>query len=273
MRSFDVFQERMRLGSFERLRAARESGRLNGLAYVHLKQDLEEPPLDWKDCEDPSRPGDQLPASTILNPLTGYGVLKTHQTLLAAIRTDLDVFSDIESAALMASGYLAMDAAVPRLLLDVPMLNAPRRQPGWFFSPMLPMLGTRNEILALHLAAGSKQAFRLMQLDESVRKRVYGLAAAIAAILAILAVWTWSTRISFTIGNVLIAVVALLVATILRSRAGKWSWIEFLVNPRGALRSRTIRWVSASAISIAARKLVPMLTKKYLDAGKLERLH
>ena len=39
------------------------------------------------------------------------------EELAQKIRTDLDVFSEIESAALMASGYLAMDRELKRLIV------------------------------------------------------------------------------------------------------------------------------------------------------------
>ena len=66
---------------------------------------------------------------------------KAHQARLAEIRTDLDVFSDIEAAGLMASGYLAMDEEVKTLVTDVPALMQPHRPCEWFFTPLTSMLG------------------------------------------------------------------------------------------------------------------------------------
>jgi hypothetical protein len=60
---------------------------LSGLVFLHLKKDLDVDTLDWIDCQDPS----EHPAR---NPLTTYWVQKKVQRQLAAIRTDLDSFSD-----------------------------------------------------------------------------------------------------------------------------------------------------------------------------------
>ena len=65
---------------------------------MHLKKDLDGDPVDWRDCGDPSDP-----PSPLL--LTSYGIRRDLQRRLAAIRTDLDAFNDIEASSLMASGY------------------------------------------------------------------------------------------------------------------------------------------------------------------------
>jgi hypothetical protein len=74
------------------------------LLFVHLKKDLEGQSLNWVDCEDPQEAVD---GATPTRPgvLTPYGIRKDVQERLAAIRTDLDSFSDKEAYALMTSGY------------------------------------------------------------------------------------------------------------------------------------------------------------------------
>ena len=74
--------------------------------FVHLKKDLESQALNWVDCEDPQDALDGVPLSQDLQGvLTPYGIRKDVQERLAAIRTDLDSFTDKEAYALMTSGY------------------------------------------------------------------------------------------------------------------------------------------------------------------------
>ena len=66
--------------------------------FLHLKLDLDIESVDWigeQSPEDPLKP----------DPMTDYDLSKELQGKLAAIRTDLDSFSDVEGFALMTSGY------------------------------------------------------------------------------------------------------------------------------------------------------------------------
>jgi hypothetical protein len=272
LRAMDIFQERMRLASFERLRAAHEQGQLTGLAYVHMKQDLQAAAVDWKDCEDPSRDGDQLPGGVNRNARTGYGVWKAHQEHLAAIRTDLDVFSDIEAAALMASGYLAMDVAVRRLVIDVPALAPGDIRHTWFFSPVIPKLRDANAVLDRHLKAGATQFLRLARLDLHVR-RWLRIGAAIVAALVLAGVYlTWSWPITLTVGGIAAAIALTVGPFVARRYLGRYSWAVQLVDPLGALQSQARQWIAIVATWWLAKKTVPALTRKYLEAGDLREL-
>lgn len=267
LRSVGIFQERMRQASYDNLRAAREHGRLSGLAYVHLKQDLEAAAVNWINCEDPSEPDDQLPDSSIRSTTTtGYGVWKRHQTLLADIRTDLDVFSDIESAALMASGYLAMDTEMRRLVRDVPALGSSHEEASWFFSPIIPYLRGQHAVLERHLEAGSKQVMRAMGLSRKVR--TWAIVAAVVA-LGIIGgvVWLYRDR-TISVGWLALALLGAAAPFVL----GKWSWMWALTDPLGALRARANRWLTAVGVWALARFLVPRMTRHYLELGRIERL-
>jgi hypothetical protein len=79
---------------------------------MHLKKDLESDPVDWLGCQDPSPPIRHVP-------LTTYGIQKHVQRRLAAIRTDLDSFSDTEAYALMLDGYRMLDRELQWGALDV----------------------------------------------------------------------------------------------------------------------------------------------------------
>lgn len=272
MRAFDIFQERMRLGGFENLRSARDTGRLGGLAYVHLKQDLDADPVDWVDCEDPVRPGDQLPAMSNANPRTRYNVWKPHQEALAAIRTDLDAFSDIEAAALMASGYLAMDAEMQRLARDVPMLVGDTQRESWFFSSVVPKLAKDHDRLLQHLRSGSKQFLRLFAIDHAARNVALALVGSVALVVAVL-LWlnrSASWTVTITVRGVALALgLWLLWYVATRNFSG---WAGYLVNPTSAVKAQVGRWLGAVSIWALARWIVPRYTKRYLAQGTLDKL-
>ena len=119
LRANSILQARVRTAQFEDLEGRRRGGLLKGLMFVHLKKDLESMPVDWIDSQDPSilpRP-DQL---------TSYGVDKGVQRCLAAIRTDLDSFSEAEAYALMTSAYLMTETALAAPIIGFPVPPAPR---------------------------------------------------------------------------------------------------------------------------------------------------
>lgn len=273
LRSSSIFQERMRQVGYTNLQAAQQSNRLRGLAYVHMTQDLCPKPVDWLNCEDPSQEDDQLPASASTDPRTRSGIWKPHQTLLATIRTDLDAFSDIEAAALMASGYMAMSTEVQRLQASVPALKSPFQQTKWWFDPIIPRLRNADRDLAVHLEKSSIMFLRIMHLDARVRGAMWFMLAAVAAILAYLLWQFWGQRVEMPVGKIAVFLVTVVVMTVLLSSAGKSrGWVSVLYDPLARIKSRGARWFGSLAIWALARLLIPILTRRFLARGRLENL-
>jgi predicted acylesterase/phospholipase RssA len=106
LRSNDVLMSRVREAQYQELLTRRRSSQLRGLMFVHLKKDLEVDPVDWVGCEDPHDASEDARPQERRGVLTTYGIHKEVQERVAAIRTDLDSFSDAEAFALMTSGYL-----------------------------------------------------------------------------------------------------------------------------------------------------------------------
>jgi hypothetical protein len=119
LRANDILQARVRDAQYRELRSRHRSGLLKGLMFIHLKKDLQIDLVDWIDSQDPSE-------RKTASPLAPYGVQREIQRRLAAIRTDLDSFSDAEAYALMCSGYLMTEHALANdtvLGFDVPPLG------------------------------------------------------------------------------------------------------------------------------------------------------
>jgi predicted acylesterase/phospholipase RssA len=117
-RSNDVLMARVREAQYQHLATLRDTGALRSVMYVHLKKDLASTPIDWLDCPDRSRRA--APAT-----MTSYGMRRDIQKRLAAIRTDLDSFSDCEADALMLSAYLMTGAEFEVCVKDFPVAKDP----------------------------------------------------------------------------------------------------------------------------------------------------
>jgi predicted acylesterase/phospholipase RssA len=113
LRANSILQSRVRVAQFREIEARRGAGLLRGMVFLHLKKGLEADNVDWIDCQDPTPPARR-------SPLTSYLVQKHVQRRLAAIRTDLDSFSDSEAYSLMVSAYRMMDEALQSGELGVP---------------------------------------------------------------------------------------------------------------------------------------------------------
>ena len=104
LRANSILQARIRETQFEELSTRHRAGLLFGFIFLHLKKDLESEPVDWVDCQDPSRP-------KVPSPLTSYGIQKAVQRQLQQFERTW-IFLHTEAYALMTSGYLMATAAL-----------------------------------------------------------------------------------------------------------------------------------------------------------------
>jgi hypothetical protein len=161
LRSSSILTSRVRDAQFVDLKARRRSGLLREMLFVHLKQDLNGADVNWIGCDDAWAQAGTLPQPE--DP-TSYGVRKDVQTLLAALRTDLDSFTDTEAHALMTSGYLMAGK-----LFERHMQGFPHNDLGpsdWRFLRVRPALegdGSTPE-LTRHLRVGGEAAFKVWRL-------------------------------------------------------------------------------------------------------------
>jgi hypothetical protein len=185
LRTNSVLQARVRVAQYRELSAQRQASTLRGLMFIHLKKDLPVKPMDWIDCPDPQDPlGSDLP-------LTDYGINKSAQERLAAIRTDLDSFSDAEARALMISGYRMTEFEIERSL---PELNPPdATSEDWQFMKLDEPL-TRDEVpppLYRLLEVAASLAFKIWKLSRLLRAASF---AAAAVLIVLLGLYCWENR-------------------------------------------------------------------------------
>ena len=172
LRTNSVLMDRVREAEYLDLDARKQSRSLTGFMFLHLKKDIAAANLDWIGCQDRSSPADptgRLP----------YGIDRDIQEKLAALRTDLDAFTDEEAAALMASGYLMAEQECARLDraargggrwggfdIGAPRRNWPFLEPGFVtLLGQAPGASPQREALGKRLAVGAELFFKVLRVD------------------------------------------------------------------------------------------------------------
>jgi predicted acylesterase/phospholipase RssA len=171
-RSGDVQGGRVRAEEFERLVQLKQASVLRGLAFVHLKKELGGTPVDWIGCRSDSKAGQAEGGNPInAESHTSYSVRTDLQNCLAAIRTDLDTFNEVESKCLMASGYLMMQKELGRFEKDVPGLCKTKQSALWKFMAAARSLNDPpNDKVKLTLEIGKERFFKFLRFSEPVRR-------------------------------------------------------------------------------------------------------
>ncbi|HEV8548914.1 MAG TPA: patatin-like phospholipase family protein [Polyangiaceae bacterium] len=280
MRSVGIFQERIRQTGYEALLKRQEAGQVRHVAYTHLTQGLGVPAVDWIGCEDPLREDEQLPAN--LRREAGSGqVAHELQRCLAKMRTDLDVFSDIECAALMASGYISVRPTLEPLVAQLRALGDPdvsRAPHPFWFSELMPLMqatgstSPQYEHLLSHLDAGERGFGRLLPFDAPLKSAALCVTFLLGLGAALLA-WKFKDATLLTVGGLALAALGFG----LHRFAGKVgrslsSALDLATDPTGAVQAPLYRYVVALLLTLAARFAVERLDRRYLARGALETL-
>jgi predicted acylesterase/phospholipase RssA len=275
LRSNSILMDRVREAQYQDLKARLDSRALQGLFFIHLKKDLPVCPQDWVACQDPTP---ETPAAADLP----YGVAPALQTKIAAIRTDLDTFSEVEAYALMCSGYL-MAAQECRALQVRHEDNA---EPGtwgdfevhagrevWPFLELEALMGPRPEQAAgrrdleLQLSVAASKAFKIWKLHPRLKIKSWLLLAAAGVLLLALVALNWARPLvppAVTFGSTF--VVLLLAAGALLVPAMRW------FSTGKALRGIGRNVLIALVGSFAAWIHLKHFDRMFLERGKLSRL-
>ncbi len=260
LRANSILQARIRTSQYEDLEARRRGGLLKGLLFVHLKMDLESLPVDWIDSKDPSTP----PRRT---QLTSYGVDKELQRCLAAMRTDLDSFSEAEAYALMTSGYLMTETALREPLLGFPVAPAPRHQ--WTFLAVEPLMKVPGASpLRRQLAVADKLFLKVWLLTRSLQ---LGAGLAVLMLLVLLGVavkgsWQSELSLSLSVGSIVLSVGAVAL-----SLAGL-GVVSKIINYRKTVQDILIALGMVTVGFLLARLHLHVFDRIFLAQGRLARL-
>ena len=191
---------RVRESQFRELDSRRRSSLLRGLMFVHLKKDLGDRPVDWLGADEPFTAEFDVRVPAEASQETRYGISKKVQQCLAAIRTDLDSFSEAEAFALMTSGYLMTEQEFcAGKIKGFPDPTA--KESNWGFlkireimkSTHSPDHGSRaNDELIKRLEAGASRGFKIWTLKPWLRYATLSLFVLIALVAYSLIFSLWS---------------------------------------------------------------------------------
>jgi predicted acylesterase/phospholipase RssA len=186
LRSNSILQARVRQSQYKELLARRRSSLLRGFMFAHLKEDLDVDPIDWVDCLDPFDASDDAREAARKGPLTSYGVAKEVQLRLAAVRTDLDSFSDIEAYSLMTSAYRMTEQHFKNSNCIDGFVPSPKLVSWDFLSIEPSMKGSGKDYKNLkdRLSVSNSMAFKIWKLSRAMRvlSGVLGVALIAAAV-------------------------------------------------------------------------------------------
>lgn len=278
LRMNTILMDRVRESQYLDLRARVDSHALQGLFFVHLKQELSQDPIAWIGGEEKS-PADPPP-------LTSYGVDRDLQAQLAAIRTDLDAFSEVEAFSLMASGYLMTKREFERLNQEHIAgggqgtwggfaIDAPSRGSAyWKFLEIAPLMAMpkkdadrRRADLGRQLDAGASNLFKAFMLCLGLKTIAIAALALIVVQLCRFVYLNWDLAVRLPLGTV----GHFTVAVLLIGAGMIWSVLR-LADPQAVVRR--VLWKSAVALggwALSSLYLV-FINGRFLSRGKLKRL-
>jgi predicted acylesterase/phospholipase RssA len=269
LRSNSILQSRVRAAEFHELDARRRSALLRGMMFIHLKKDLDADPVDWINCEDPVDASDEARPSFRRGDLTTYGIRKDVQRHLAAIRTDLDSFHEVEAYALMTSGYRMTESEFPKAIRNFPVSTDPPAE--WRFlrieEPMKRVSGVdaaHREVMAL-LAAANSLAFKIWKLSRPLKYFGWLLlgALAVAAVWACIHWWDYPLITPGRIG--ITALIAAVTAVVGRPLMRVIRYRDTLKQITFGVGLGILGWIVAGLHLLIFDRL-------YLHRGRLERI-
>lgn len=191
LRASSILGARVREAQYRDLDSRRRSSQIKSLMFIHLKKDLDVDPVNWVDCVDPYEVTDEARPKERRGPLTGYAILKTVQERLAAVRTDLDSFNDIEAFALMLSGYRMAEHEFAACVDGIPIFNA--QSIDWRFLSVEKAMNRAKDFEDAHddlmkiLKASGSRTFKIWRLSHGLQ--VFGVLLLALTVAAALDFW------------------------------------------------------------------------------------
>ena len=205
-----------------------------------------------------------MPAPT---PLVPYGVQRHVQRQLAAIRTDLDSFSEAEAYALMTSGYLMAESELRKPILGFTVAECERAR--WKFLDIAPLMkeAGQSSPLVRQLKVANSVFFKVWLLTRQLQILAGFVGVALICLFGYAAYAWWDGRVvALTVGDV--AVILLAAALSLLG----FGFIAKLVNYRKTASEILTGIGMATFGFLVARLHLHVFDKLFLRQGRLQAL-
>jgi len=264
LRTISMLQARVRTAEYREIESRRRTGRLKSLLFLHLKQGLRVEDRDWINCRNPKQLSEEdLRKQRAV--LTGYGILKRFQRLIAGIRTDLDSFNDTEAFALMTSGYHMTARDIEPSIHGVPL--DPRRH-EWEFLGVAPSLrDAADKKLETLLRVGGMGMLKIWELSKVLRTLKIVLLGAVALML-LFATWEWRNEPLFSWRG-LVSALGLLGLAVMLGKIGL-AWVLKVFNFRKTEHQVLMGVALAIAGWLAMWTHLLVFDRMYLIKGKFK---
>ena len=262
-RADTILQERLRELQFLDISERSDTTQINMLLTVHLKNDLQQNPINWKFCTDPPRTILYGNVAGSNSDLTKYGVLRNVQSQLSEIRTDLDSFNDVEAYGLMYSGYLQVNYELCKIKNE----DSLQGDTNWNFLQIRDHLTQPDKAVEIDkpLTAAKKIAFKAMDVSTTIRVVAIVIGILAIALLIYLGYKFWHASIF----NITVAWVAGILIIFLLGFVSKH--LAMLVNIRTTFR-KYIGLVLLSIFGFIATNLyLWLINPLYNKAGLLKK--
>jgi predicted acylesterase/phospholipase RssA len=291
LRANSILQARVREAQYSDVAMRKRSLLLRGMLFLHLKRDLSAEQVAWEDCPPDRRHSDFVAKRDAAPDATSYGLASHIQRKLAAVRTDLDSFNDIEAYALMTSGYRMTNAQFEGKVPGVAgfsrkvvsgewqfRLVEKAVQPASEFEDPVPQ-ERQQKYVARILDAGRSQGFKVWKLSPVLVALKWALAAAVLSGAAYflytrrqdsitdITFGTVGAWIASTLGA---AVLAFVINRVLGQRNGRT--VLKAVRWRDTLRTILIGAAMAFGGFIVARVHLQLFDRWFLRYGRINRL-
>ena len=230
-RANDILQERMRGIEYRDAESRARSGLIRSLMFVHLTKDLEGTDVPWIGNVPPAEPPEVKQEARDVH-RTNYGLLRSIQSRLARLRTDLDSFTDREAYSLMLSGYRMTKHEFPISVKSFGMPDLDKME-DWRFLKLCEQIAHtgRNEAPEIDraLSIGENvfgKVLRIMPILSTLLK----LSFAVSGFELIILLWIVCSKAPRTAGVVVVVCFILLACVIARARFIGKAWSQISVG-------------------------------------------
>jgi len=262
-RADNILQERLRELQFMDLKERNYTAQINQLITVHLKNDLPNNPVSWKDCIDPPRKIVYAEHNPGVNDLCKYGILRSVQVQLSEIRTDLDSFNDTEAYALMYSGYLQTHYDWDKKN----NLPAEKKEESlWQFSKLHDYLTKPAKAATIkdNLTIANRLFFKVVHASKPVKFLCIGL----LVIAGIFLTWLILTHLSYTLLSITVKSIAWILLIFLIGLLCKT--LSLGLNIRSEIRKRVIFVALALFGFIVSNCYLAIFNRIYNKTGEIK---